>query len=293
MANFYEVLGISKDATEDQIKKAYRKLSLQFHPDRNTDPSAGARFREINEAHETLSDPMRRAEYDGGGVSNISIDINDIFSSIFGGGGGGGGGGPDIRFFHHAMHPGGAHPFFQQMAKPVPIVKTIRLTYEQAYLGGSIPIEIERWNLVNNMRTDERQTVYVTIPPGIDDNEMIVMNDIGNTVNNSIRGDVKICIQLEKDAEYKRQGLDLIYKKTVTLKEALCGFDFELKHINKKTLAFRNTVNASLIKPGFRKVIPEFGFKRDNITGNLVIEFDIVFPDQLTPEQIQQLSTIL
>ena len=144
MSNFYEVLGISNDATDEQIKKAYRKLSLQYHPDRNTDPSASAKFQEINEAHETLSDPAKRAGYDNAGnpmQGGIQFhDINDIFNSFFGGGGAGG---PDIRFFHHGMPQQGNHPFFQNLAKPMPIVKNIKLTLEQCYFGGSIPIEVE------------------------------------------------------------------------------------------------------------------------------------------------------
>ena len=290
MSNFYEVLGVSNDATDEQIKKAYRKLSLQYHPDRNTDPSASAKFQDINEAHETLSDPAKRAAYDNPGNTmqgGIQFhDINEIFSTFFGGGG------PDIRFFHQGMQQPG-NPFFQNLAKPMPIVKNIRLTFEQCYFGGSIPIEVEKWNVVNNVRTDEKQTMYVTIPPGIDDNEIIILRDIGNTINNTSKGDIKICIQIESDPNFKRHGLDLVYSKSVTLKEALCGFEFEIKHINKKSLAFKNTSNAFIIKPGFKKVIPGFGFRRDESVGNLVINFDIVFPESLTPEQVKSLSETL
>jgi DnaJ-class molecular chaperone len=295
MSNYYEVLGVPNDASEEQIKRAYRKLSLQYHPDRNTDPSASARFQAINEANEVLSDAGRRAQYDGGGAdlqANVQFhDINEIFNTFFGGMGGGGMMGPDIRFFHQGM-PGGSN-FFQHLNKPMPIVKNLKLTMEQAYFGGSFPVDIERWNMVNNQRTDERQTLYVTIPPGIDENEVIILSNIGNTINNTSKGDVKICIHIENETEFKRHGLDLIYKKTVSLKEALCGFDFEIKHVNKKTLAFKNVANAFIIKPGFKKVVPEFGFKRENTTGNLVIEFDILFPDQLTAEQIKVLSETL
>ena len=100
-------------------------------------------------------------------------------------------------------------------------------------------------------------------------------------------------MKISNDTEFKRQGLDLIYNKTVTLKEALCGFEFDIKHISGKILSFKNTVNPFIIKPGFRKVIPEFGMKRDNTTGNLIIEFDIIFPESLKPELISKLSEIL
>ena len=96
MPNFYEVLGVSKEADENEIKKAYRKLSLQYHPDRNTDESATGKFQEINEAFETLSDQSRRQQYDmelqfggGGGGMNFGgmdqdmSDINNIFNMMF------------------------------------------------------------------------------------------------------------------------------------------------------------------------------------------------------------------
>jgi DnaJ family protein A protein 2 len=121
----------------------------------------------------------------------------------------------------------------------------------------------------------------------------MIIRDNGNSINNTIKGDIKIHMKIENNTEFKRQGLDLIYKKTVTLKESLCGFEFEIKHISGKTLAFKNVVNPFIIKPGFKKVIPEFGMKRDNNTGNLIIDFDIVFPDKLTPVQMQSVSEIL
>ena len=107
--NYYDILGVDKKATPDEIKSAYRKLAMKYHPDRNQgDEVAAEKFKEVNEAHETLSDQQKRAAYDyelehpgmggfgGGGFSGFGggagfEDISDIFSSIFGGGFGGGG----------------------------------------------------------------------------------------------------------------------------------------------------------------------------------------------------------
>lgn len=111
--NFYDVLGVDKKATPDQIKSAYRKLAMKYHPDRNQgNEEAAERFKEINEAHETLSDEQKRAAYDyelehpgmggfggfgGGGFEGGFGDFSDIFSNIFGGGFGGFGGGRATR----------------------------------------------------------------------------------------------------------------------------------------------------------------------------------------------------
>ena len=105
--NYYEILGVDKKATPEEIKSAYRKLAMKYHPDRNQgDEAAAEKFKEVNEAHETLSDQQKRAAYDyelehpgmggfggfGGGAGGFE-DISDIFSNIFGGGFGGFGGG--------------------------------------------------------------------------------------------------------------------------------------------------------------------------------------------------------
>ena len=283
----YEVLGVPKDASDEAIKKAYRKLSLQYHPDRNSSPEASSKFQAINEANETLSDPHKRKMNDmGGGLGMMPPgfaefnDMSDLFSTIFGGGGGG------IRM-GGGFHPVGGGNFFQQMQKPPPIIRNLTLTLEQAYLGGSFPIEITKWNITNNMKTEETQTIYVNVPSGIDDNEMLIMRDAGNSINDAVRGDIKIPVQIAPNPEFKRNGLDLIYKKTISLKEALCGFTFDLKHINRKTIAFKNNTNTTIIKPGFKKIIPEMGMRRDGHVGNLIIAFEVDFPNQLTEAQVK------
>jgi DnaJ family protein B protein 4 len=309
--NFYEILGVSNDASESEIKKAYRSLSLKYHPDRNPSDEAKTKILDINEAYEHLSDEGKRNQYNmelnfgsggGGGVNmNEFHDINNLFNMMFNGGGGfpgfpgfhgmGGGGMPEIHVFHNGQNI--RTQMFHSFQRPEPIVKSIQLTLEQSYSGCNIPIEIERYILNNNIKTIETETLYVNIPQGIDDNEMMIIQDKGNIVNDNFRSEVKIGIQIINNTEFKRQGLDIIYNKKISLKEALCGFSFEMLHLNGKRLCLNNQTNPTVIKPNFKKIVPNMGMIRDNSIGNMIIDFEIEFPDTLTHEQIEGLNSVL
>ena len=302
---FYEILGVEKTSSDIDIKKAYRTLSLKYHPDRNSDPDAKSRFQEINEAYETLSDAAKREQYDMGS-NNIEIpfhnmagnpnfpDINHIFNMMFNGGMGGMGGmgGPNIRVFHGGV-PININGGFNQVRVPEPIIKNIQITIEESFTGCTMPIEIERWVLNNNVKTMENETLYINIPQGIDNNEAILVKEKGNVVNQTIRGDIKIGIQIVNNSKFKRHGLDLIYKHEISLKEALCGFSIEFVHLSGKKLRLNNQDNPSIIKPGYRNLFKSMGMTREQNVGSLILELDIRFPDSLTSEQMLNLSNIL
>lgn len=306
MSNFYEILGLDNDADESQIKKAYRSLSLKYHPDRNTDEEATTKFQSISTAYETLSDPELRKKYDMQGAMNENFnfneadnfnDINNIFNMMFNGMHVGGGmnrmpgSNHRVNIFHNGQ-PGHFHTQFQFSNRIKTINKQINISLEQCYNGCVYPIHIERNIITNNEAIAENETVYVNIPCGISNGETIILHEKGNIVN-SINGPVHINILVNKHPTFVRDNLDLTINKMISLKEALCGFIIEINHLNGKKFSINNTNNISVIKPNYKKMFQGLGMKKENQVGNLIINFDIEFPDILTTEQVELLKTVL
>jgi DnaJ-class molecular chaperone len=316
--DLYKILGVNENASHDEIKKAYRGLSLKYHPDRNPDPIATEKFKKINEAYEVLGNEQSRKQYEmertnpfmrmnnmGRGMHggpNMG-EMDDILKAFFGGmpfmGGMDDSNGmpgfppgfpPGAQF--HIFHNGQPINIGNRFQKPSPINKTVTIDIEQVYNGTTIPVDIERWINDNGTKTFEKETLYVSIPKGIDENEIIMLKDKGNVVNEQCKGDVKIFIKITNNTEIKRNGIDLIYDKNISLKEALCGFTFEIKFINGKIYTLNNN-SGNIITPEYRKTVPNMGLTREGHTGNLIVVFHIEFPEKLTNEQIKNLNEIL
>jgi len=304
--NFYNILGINEKATKEEIKKAYRNLQMKYHPDKNNGCVESKNISmKINEAYETLGNEQKRAEYDMirnnpnpfmrmNSHNNNGHDINmdDIFSMFFSGGaspfnmGGFPGMPPGVHVFHGGI-PGGPMGIHQAMSKPPPIIKTINVNLDQAFTGTTISLDIERWIVENGIQIHENETIYVNVPKGIDDNEIIILRDKGNVLNENVKGDVKIFVKIVNETIFKRSGLDLILEKNIHLKDALCGCTFEIKHLNNKIYSLNNN-KGNVITPEYKKIYPNMGLTRDEHTGNLIIHFHIDFPDKLTDEQINK-----
>lgn len=290
--NYYEILGINETSSQIDIKKAYRSLSLKLHPDKqggNEDE-----FKKINEAYSVLSDPDKRRDYDfslRGTKQPFNFqqpsNVGDVFNMMFNNEG-------FTQFIKVNLEKVAKNI---NMKKPVPIVTTIELTFQQAYEGYIHPLCIERFLIANQDSPDEKtyesETIYVKIPAGIDDNEIIVVTNKGNVIGDTC-GDIKCCIKITNDTPYIRQGMDLRYKKELSLKEALCGFSFPIHHLDGKTYNINNTMGR-IIVPGMKQIIPKLGMKRGEPVncGNLIIDFEIKFPESLTHEQREVLIKTL
>ena len=300
--DYYEVLEIERSANHEEIKRSYKRLAFEYHPDRNPDNTrAEEKFKEINEAYQTLGDPEKREMYkmkqkgfnpfgmNMAGMGDPNID--PILRMFFGNNGfpgmGGMGGMPNVQIFRN-----GKPVNMQTFQKPEPIMKQITIELNHSYTGVNIPVEIERWIIVNNQKKIEKEKLYIQIPKGVDSGEIIIIKDKGNIVNENIKGDIKIYINVNNNTEFKREGLNLVLSKNISLKESLTGFKFDIKHLNGKTYTINNDAG-NIIPNDFVKEINSLGLKRGDVVGNLLIKFKVQFPEKLSEHQIEKLKEIL
>ena len=314
----YDILGVNTDSTQQEIKTSYRKLSLKYHPDKNDGKDEV--FKELSMAYEILSDPHRRSQY----------DMSIANPSVRGGGGGGGGGFP--HGFAHGFPPGFPPGFpaglftnnranssggdmFENMFSmggngaqgvrifrngvevnqrerpPEDISVTITISMKHSYEGHSVPVEIKRIIIRRGEKTVESETIYIDIPKGIGNNEIMLVKDGGNIIDN-MNSNIRIKVLVEPNSLFKREGLNLIYDREITLKDALCGFSFDLPFINGNTYRINNNAG-NIIVPGYLREIPDMGFVRGTNKGVLIIRFSILFPRTLSADVIKKFEELL
>ena len=143
-----------------------------------------------------------------------------------------------------------------------------------------------------NIQREETETLYVPIPEGIDDNEIIILKGKGNVIDEASKGDIKVFIKITNNTEFVRNGLDITFHKTISLKDALCGFSFDHKYIDGRVFKINNG-NGNVISANYKKMIPNMGMKREDHTGNLIINFNVTFPERLTEEQVRIIEGVL
>ena len=298
--DYYKILEIGDKSTKDEIKKAYRKLSLLYHPDRPKGDNE--KFKQINEAYETLSDNEKKMQYDmrrgggqqgmHGGMRGMPSHPEDFFKMFFGGMPGGM---PGVHMNMGPMNPNipQANINMRRMMVPATIHEKITISIEEAFKGLNYPLEIERevYEEDGSIRK-ESEKIYIDIPKGVDSNEMIIIKERGNCNQMKRYGNIKVMINVENDTKFVRQGLNIYYIKDITLKEALVGFDIEFKHLNGKNYNMNHS-GQGVINPSSQLNLEKMGFQRGEHIGALIIKFKIEFPKQLTEEQKSGLLEIL
>ena len=308
--SLYEILGVQRNASCDDIKKAYRKLSLQYHPDRNRNSEESKRkFQDLGSAYDILSDTHKRREYDMtndfyskqhqfNSYNSYNNGIPEEFKNMF------------SMFNNSNINPGFnnfkpnnnrrfTNDFNNQSkktnkendVKPSTIKIVVDISIKQSYTGCTIPVNIKRKVLRYQEKSSEDETIYIDIPEGADTNEIINLKEKGNILNEK-KGDVSIQINVNNDTLFIRKGLNLILEKEITLKESLCGFSFNIDFIDGKNYVINNT-KGNIISPNFIKEIDGLGMKRNNNKGKLIITFIIKYPLTLSTDTINAIENIL
>ncbi len=303
--DYYAILGVPKGASQEEIQKAYRKLARKHHPDVNKGAGAEARFKEINEAHEVLKDPDKRARYDRFGSAWKQAQVRggappgfeDIFQFGFGQGDGarvqfggadsgfssffemlfGGGGGGGAWRAARGSAAGGAQRVGRDREA------RIALTLEEAARGGSREIQL------TDADTGRSRKLRVRIPPGVRPGQRIRLADQGEAAPlGGRRGSLYLKLDLLPHPRYRLEGSDLHTVLPLSPWEAALGGKVKLE-----TLDGERTVR---IPPGTssgRKIrLRGLGFPGSNGRGDLYAELQILVPGTLTDEERRLFSEL-
>ncbi len=292
--DYYKILGVDKNATQDDIKKAYRKQARKLHPDLNpNDKEAERQFKELNEANEVLSNPENRAKYDkygehwkhgeeyekaqqqqqrqyqnengnfGGGFSGNDFgegeDFSDFFQSMFGGAGGG---------FGRSSRGSASGKF-----KGQDVQAELTLSLKDAAATHAQTFEING------------KKVRITIPAGVHDGQQIKLKGHGNPGHNGgPAGDLYITFNIPADPDFERSGNDLKTKVTVDLYTAVLGGEVNVNILSGSvSLKVKPGTQNGMIVRLKGKGFPVY--KKDGQYGDLFVTYEVKLPTHLTEKQ--------
>ena len=297
----YEVLGLQRNASPADVRKAFRKLSLEHHPDRNKAIDAEAKFKRVAEAFVVLSTPKLKAIYDQYGMEGLSTgapeghegytqpwvfdgDAHKVFREFFG---------TDNPFqdlfppqdeFKFGEGPSLAQRLRRHQSPP--IESALLISLEEAFSGCVKKLRIARkvLNDDGNTTTERDKILTVNVKPGWKAGTRVTFPKEGDQGPNNIPADVVFVIKYKDHPRFVRKGNDLIHTTRVKLADALCGCSISLLTLDGRQLSI--PVN-DVITPSYEKRVPNEGMPhtRDpSKRGDLIIKFEIIFPSSLSDE---------
>ncbi|XP_077594017.1 dnaJ homolog subfamily B member 5-like [Stigmatopora nigra] len=314
--DFYKVLGVGADSNEDEIKKAYRKMALKFHPDKNSDADAEDRFKEIGEAYEVLADPHKRSIYDQFGEEGLKSGISTTgqgqtfrnhfpadphatFSSFFHG--------SDhfdiffghdvdedelfnpfrrFPFSHVGGHEGGGLRRGGRRPRAEALVRDLPVSLEDVMHGCTKHVKITRSRLGpdgHGLRNEDK-VLNVVVKKGWKAGTKITFPREGDETPDSTPADVTFILRDADHPQYKRNGANIVYTANITLKEALCGCTVNVPTLDNRLMPLPCS---DVIKPGELRRLRGEGLpvaRSPSRRGDLVVEFQVLFPDRIPPQ---------
>jgi len=325
--DFYAILGVSKRADTNQIKKAYRKKAKEMHPDKNQDdPQANEKFQDLGIAYEALKDPETRKVYDRGGEEALQKQERgggggDPFSSFFGGGGS-----PFDDFFGFGGQQGGE----REVAKGANIVIPLWVTLEELYVGNFVEMThnkpvmkpakgTRKCNCRQEMVTrslgpgrfqmtqqqvcddcpnikfvSEEHHLEVEVEPGMMDGMEHKFHSEGEPHMDGEPGDLVLQIRTYAHSQFERRGDDLYTNVTISLVDALSGFEMDVEHLDGHLV---HVSREKITWPGARirkkgEGMPNY--ENNNLFGTMYITFDVAFPKgEVSEADKQKISQML
>ncbi|KAF8394640.1 hypothetical protein HHK36_020854 [Tetracentron sinense] len=333
--SYYDILQVPKGAADDQIKRAYRKLALKYHPDKNQgNEEANKRFAEINNvwqlvfigfiridwlsAYEVLADREKRNIYDRHGEEGLKQHAA----------GGGRGGGMNMQDIFGSFFGGGQADEEEKIVKGDDVVVELDATLEDLYMGGSLKVWREKNILKSapgkrrcNCRNEvyhkqigpgmfqqmteqvceqcpnvkyEREGYFITvdIEKGMQDGQEVVFYEDGEPIIDGEVGDLKFRIRTAPHDRFRREGNDLHTTITITLVQALVGFEKTIKHLDEHLvdISSKGITKPKEVKKFKGEGMPlHFSSKK----GDLYVTFEVLFPTSLTEDQKTKIKAVL
>lgn len=295
--DYYAVLGVTKKASQDEIKKAYRKLAVRYHPDKNQgNKSAEEKFKEISEAYEVLGDPEKRKQYDKLGANWKQYQDADYNQGPFGSATGGRrysyGGGNDSDYFNSGGFSDFFESFFGRGRSQRSPFSTEDFDFPPGDLTGEIMISLEEaYHGTERIVDLGGEKIKVRIKPGAYDGLTLRAKGKGQKSASGKAGDLHLNIKVQDHHPYERRGDDLHMEAPVDLFTALLGGKQEVNTLSGKiniTLK-EGTVNGKVVRLK-GKGMPVYG--KAGQYGDLYVKLIVKLPEHLTPHQRQLLQKL-